>query len=528
MRSLLNEMAAVEIEAENSVQMGNSISSVEDIVLSNGSDSKKEGTTLEIDPDFQKLLPILPQEAIDGLRQSIQKDGCTDPIIVWKNKGILLDGHNRLQICTELGIPYTIKEIEFETKDDAAKWIIARQINRRNLNIFQRIEASLSLYGEYFQDLAKKNRREGASRGGKAEEKAYQDLDTPSKPIHTNVEIAKLARTNPDYVSRVRSLLKEPIKNALLIEKLRQGQMTIDATRFMVDRNKKKDERDNFNRQNLLFENRNEVIDAVINADVIDGLRKIPDGKVSLIFTSIPYNNDLDYGRDLNGNLIIDNRPWAEYCQWLTDVFTEHKRVLRPGARCVINCDSISTRDEDEKGMYYKRPIIKDICNIMEKVGLLYRDEICWVKTNVGSKKSRWGSWLSASCPAIRREHEYLLVFSKDQWDLPNETGMDSDLTDKEFIELTNSVWELPAETHPYFPHPAAFPVSLAERVIKLFSFPGDWVVDCFAGTFTTCVAAARLHRHYTGIDCNTNYCAKGKERIEEELANLNPMKNVA
>jgi site-specific DNA-methyltransferase (adenine-specific) len=530
MRSLLNEMAAVEVEAGNSAQMGNSASSVEDIVLSNGSDSKKEGTTLKIDPDFQKLLPILPQETIDGLRKSIQTDGCTDPIIVWKGQGIVIDGHNRLQICTELGIPYAVQEMEFESKEDAAKWIIERQINRRNLNTFQRIEASLMLYGEYFQDLAKKNRHEGASRGGKPKGKSYQDLDKTSKPVHVNVEIAKIAKTNPDYVSRVRSFLKDPDKNKQIIEKLRNEEMSLDSARYARDQGKRFEKRMAFNAQNLPFENGKEVLDTIICADVLDGLRKLPTGKVTLVLTSPPYCVDMNYGNDYKGEKIIDNRPWPEYCRWLKEVFIECKRILRPGGRCVINIDSIRTRDKEDRDRCYKRNIAKDIGNIMDEVGLNYFDEIAWVKPNINEKKNAWGSWCSPSHPAIRRNHEQLFIFSKDQWELPTETGETGvkTITEEDFLKLTWSFWNIHAETNPPFPHPAPFPVDLAEAVLKLLSYKSDWVVDCFSGTATTCVAAVRLNRHYTGIDISNNYCAEGKKRIEEELTKLNSMKKVA
>jgi len=266
------------------------------------------------------------------------------------------------------------------------------------------------------------------------------------------------------------------------------------------------------------------VENQILCCDAMEGLRQIPDESVSLVFTSIPYNVRSKYGNNSQGKPIDDDRPWAQYLAWLKTIFLEWKRILRKGGRAVINCDSIRTRDSDDRGRYFKRPIVKDIDILMDEVGLLYFDDIAWVKKNVRNNKCQWGTHRSPQQPILRREAEYLLVFCKDQWELPCITGQESDMTSEEFATLTSNVWHVPAETRPYCPHPCAFSEPLAYGVIKLFSWPGrhaadgDWVVDCFSGTGTTCAMAARLGRKFTGIDASPNFCRAARERVGKEL----------
>ncbi len=139
--------------------------------------------------------------------------------------------------------------------------------------------------------------------------------------------------------------------------------------------------------------------------------------------------------------------------------------------------------------------------------------EIIWRKGKGASGNCAWGSWQSAKSPRLRDIHEYLLVFAKQAYS--RRTGA-SRTSDDEFMEATLSVWEIAPESAKRVGHPAPFPEALAERVIRLFSYVGDVVLDPFAGSGTTCVAALRNGRRYAGYEIDAAYCALAEQRLAQ------------
>jgi len=239
-------------------------------------------------------------------------------------------------------------------------------------------------------------------------------------------------------------------------------------------------------------------IDSIKNkimcCDVLDGLKEIPDESVEFVVSSPPYNVNLKgYGnRD-------DNEPYAVYLEWLKKIFIECKRILVKGGRIAINIDAMTNRQEDND-VEYVRPIYGDLIKIGREIGLNFRTDICWYKQNAVGKKTAWGSWQACSNPIIRRNHEYILVWSKDDWRLDGDIEQ-SDLSKKEFEQWTFSTWFISPETRNLNGHPAPFPEELVVRLIKLFTYKGNTVVDPFMGTGTTGVVAKTLRRNYIGID---------------------------
>ena len=140
--------------------------------------------------------------------------------------------------------------------------------------------------------------------------------------------------------------------------------------------------------------------------------------------------------------------------------------------------------------------------------------EIIWQKAAGANGNCAWGSWKSAKAPRIRDIHEYLLVFAKEQFGRPD-VGK-SDIDRDAFMESTLSIWKIPPESAKKIGHPAPFPVELASRVIRLYSYVGDVVIDPFSGSGTTCVAAKKNNRHYVGFDISLEYCKLAEKRILE------------
>jgi DNA modification methylase len=221
----------------------------------------------------------------------------------------------------------------------------------------------------------------------------------------------------------------------------------------------------------------------------------LPDESIALAFTSPPYN----VGKDYDENLSL-----ADYLGLIERVGREVYRVLKPGGRYVINVANLGRKP------YI--PIHAYFFTVHGGVGFLPMGEIIWQKGKGSNGSCGWGSWRSARSPRLRDLHEYLLVFAKGDYSRP-EPGP-SDLSAEEFMESTLSVWNIPPVSARKIGHPAPFPLELAARVIKLYSYIGDVVLDPFAGSGTTCLAAKNLDRHYVGIERVEEYCSLAEDRL--------------
>jgi DNA modification methylase len=150
----------------------------------------------------------------------------------------------------------------------------------------------------------------------------------------------------------------------------------------------------------------------------------------------------------------------------------------------------------------------------MQEVGFLMRGEIIWNKATSATTSTAWGSWKSASNPVLRDVHEYILVFSKDNFIRPK-ADRSSTIQKDEFLEWTKSVWSFPAVSARQIGHPAPFPEELPHRLIQLYTFEGDVVLDPFAGSGTTCLAAFKDGRRYIGYEVKEEYLELARKRLE-------------
>jgi DNA modification methylase len=224
---------------------------------------------------------------------------------------------------------------------------------------------------------------------------------------------------------------------------------------------------------------------------------QLPDYSVHLMVTSPPYNVQKDYDQDLS----LD-----EYRQLLRYTFQETYRVLVTGGRACVNIANLGRKPYLPLHVF----IIED----MLKIGFVMRGEIIWDKGSSASASTAWGTWLSAVNPVLRDVHEYILVFSKESFSRRVDPG-ESSIQRDEFLEWTKSVWSFPAVSARKIGHPAPFPEELPRRLIQLYTFEGDVVLDPFCGSGTTCVAAKRLGRHYVGYDIHEDYLQIARDRIE-------------
>jgi site-specific DNA-methyltransferase (adenine-specific) len=158
-------------------------------------------------------------------------------------------------------------------------------------------------------------------------------------------------------------------------------------------------------------------------------------------------------------------------------------------------------------------PLHAFLAQDMTELGFAMRGEIIWNKGSSAGPSTAWGSWKSASNPTLRDVHEYILVFSKGDYSRNGSSGK-STITRDDFLELTKSVWSFSAESAKRVNHPAPFPVELPRRLIELYSFEQDIVLDPFAGSGTTCVAAMQCGRRYIGYEKNGVYARRAERRI--------------
>lgn len=226
-----------------------------------------------------------------------------------------------------------------------------------------------------------------------------------------------------------------------------------------------------------------------------EDMAEVPEASIHLCITSPPYNVRKEYDRDYT---------LQEYLGLLERVFRQVYGKLVSGGRVCINMANLGRKP------YI--PLHSYVIRIMEGLGYLMRGEIIWNKVNNGTSTA-WGSWLSASNPVLRDVHEYILVFSKDSFTRPKRP---SSISKEEFLEFTKSIWTFKTASATKIKHPAPFPEELPYRLIQLYSYEGDVVLDPFCGSGTTCVVALRTNRRYIGYDIEESYVKLAEERINQ------------
>lgn len=245
-----------------------------------------------------------------------------------------------------------------------------------------------------------------------------------------------------------------------------------------------------------------ESANTIHNHSSVD-MHHLPPNSIHLMVTSPPYNVGKEYDEDLSEN---------DYYDLLYSVWQETYRVLVPGGRACVNVANIGRKP------YI--PLNAMISQQMTEIGYLMRGEIIWNKAASAGTSCAWGSWQSASNPVLRDTHEYILVFSKGQFNRPA-NGNESTITKDEFLEYTKSVWTFPAESAKRVKHPAPFPIELPRRLIQLYTYSHDIVLDPFLGSGTTAIAAANAQRRYVGYEVCENYLEIAERRLEDESESL-------
>jgi site-specific DNA-methyltransferase (adenine-specific) len=226
-----------------------------------------------------------------------------------------------------------------------------------------------------------------------------------------------------------------------------------------------------------------------------EAMNQLPDNCVALMVTSPPYNVGKEYDEDLG----LD-----EYLDLLSRVFTETYRVIEPGGRVAVNVANLGRKPY--------LPLNHLIGALLTEIGFLLRGEIIWKKAKAAGGSTAWGSWQSAKNPTLRDIHEYVLVASKESF-RRERTGEDT-ISKEDFLEATMSVWDILPESARRVGHPAPFPIELPRRLIELYTFDGDLVLDPFLGSGSTAIAAVQSGRHFVGYETDSAYAELAEKRI--------------
>ncbi len=223
------------------------------------------------------------------------------------------------------------------------------------------------------------------------------------------------------------------------------------------------------------------------------------EGKVNLIVTSPPYNVGIEYGT------INDNMKYEEYLEFTEKYLKRFYHLLADDGRVCLNIPL----DKNKGGL---QTVYADIVKIAKDVGLKYQSTIVWNEQNI-SRRTAWGSWMSASAPYVIAPVEMIVLLYKNSWKRKKKGK--TTITREEFIEWTNGIWTFPGENRKAIGHPAPFPLELPLRCIKLFSYEEDIVLDPFVGSGTTMIACKMLNRKCIGIDIDKKYLGIAISRIK-------------
>ena len=238
-------------------------------------------------------------------------------------------------------------------------------------------------------------------------------------------------------------------------------------------------------------------------ADSLDIIKKFPDNCIDIVLTSPPYNFGINYENTNDVNI------WEDYFNKLFNIFRECVRVLKDSGRIIINV----------------QPMFSDyipthhlISNFFLKEGLIWKGEIIWEKNNYNCKYCTWGSWKSPSSPYLKYSWEFVEIFCKNS--LKKEGDKNNiDIDSEEFKKWVYGKWSIaPERNMKKYKHDAMFPEELVKRLLKLFSYKNDIVLDPFNGAGTTTKVAKQLNRKFIGIDISDEYCKTAEDRLNDCL----------
>ena len=264
----------------------------------------------------------------------------------------------------------------------------------------------------------------------------------------------------------------------------------------------------------------------IINGDCIEVMKTLSDGCIDLVVTSPPYNCGIKYDTH------IDDLPMDEYWSWTREWLTETYRLIKDDGRVSINIP-YEVNVQDRGGRVF---FVSEFYQIMKEVGFKFFGIVDLEEDSPHrSKTTAWGSWMSPSSPYIYNPKECVILAYKKQhikkvkgepeWKgVPTEIEQEDgtlkkkivyeEKDKKEFMELVFGQWNYFADTKSLTK--ATFSMDIPTKAIKILSYKNDVVLDPFAGSGTSLVAAEILDRRWLGIELSENYTKVAQKRVQD------------
>jgi len=413
---------------------------------------------MKILQELESLIPPLSNEEFKQLERNILEEGIREPLITWN--GILIDGHNRYRIAQEHDINYETLEKQFDNINRVKEWMINNQFGRRNLSNYQRSVLALQLE-DVFREKAKENQ-------GKRTD--IKQISAESKPIETRQEVAKIANVSHDTIAKVKKI--EATATPEVKEKLNTGQMSINEAYKEI---KKEEKQNNFEINKANFEkgiiSTKEYLPKYFIGNSIEVLKKEPLNKISLLLSDPPYGMDFKSGFDYDNKWDkIDNDKIEDTISILDSVLYEAKKHLLADAHIYI----------------FGNPFeIENIKPVFERYFKL-KNILIWDREVIGM----------GDLKTYGRSYDIILFGYNEKWkDLKG--TRDRDILRFNRVAPNN------------LKHPTEKPLDILEYLIKKSTNQGEYILDPFAGSFTTCEAAMNLNRNSYGIELQNKYLPK-------------------
>lgn len=405
---------------------------------------------LTIDPEFKNLIPPLTSEEYAGLEESILAEGCRDSLVAWH--GILIDGHNRYEICEKYGIPYSIMETDFETRDAVIEWIIKNQFGRRNLPLYERARLALRLK-PVIAERAEKNLHLSQGQGVKG-------LENSTKVIDTRLEIAKAAGVSDNTIAKVEKI--EANATPETKEALRRGEISINKAYEEIKKQEKAEQR----AAKMATIKEAAVTDGnLVHGDCIEELERLADGSVDCVVTDPPYGiNYVSNRRTIESEVVK-----AVANDSLEDALKLWETV----------CEILYKKMKEDSHLYCFTSW-KVYPQFAEIIGRHFKIKNClvWVKNNHGSGDLE-GNY--------SEQYEMVIFATKGNRKLNG--NRESNVLNFDKVASLNLL------------HSCEKPVDLLSFLIEKSTDAGELVADPFMGSGSTILAAKQTGRSYWGCE---------------------------
>ncbi len=477
-------------------------------------------------PRFAGLMP-LDEDSYKSLEDMIRSEGrITSPIITCIIDGVeyILDGHMRVDIAKKNDITNFLVQTlsNINTVEEGVCWIICNACSHRKLNKAQRVDLVRKLK-PMIQEIAKTNQKLGA-----ALKRGFSEV---GKKTHTDCTLARMAGTSPDFFRDADFVFEYGTPDDR--KKLLDSGYRASTIRRSIE---KKQQTDALQKEVISYINPKEgdYINRIINGNCIQIMKDMAFNGINnaaLMLASINYNVGIDYCPDFS-----DKLPRDEYLENIAQSIYYAQLLGRNGMRICINCTDTNNPDATDQEGDFQFDIGRDLCNKVDELNRNHKDcnlrfmgRFIWFKNNSSANPCLG----SKAAPVIKNDSEYILVWTKNQRKLENISGIDckpgsgsfaSDairdkyiITEQERMAWSYQTWSIsPCRDKELLKnHPCPYPEEICHRLIKLFSNPGDIVIDPYMGSGTTCLVADDLMRKYVGIDICSNFCDAAKKRIE-------------